>query len=155
MAVCRPPGPPPPAVRCPDPARPPVALTPAQAAERRAQANALVQRERLARELLGHTANYTQRRRLRFFLQHGQVLTVPDAPRCLVVPCHWCRFVFPVRLMTLDHLVPKVLGGPDALKNMVPACGPCNQDRGKRWHLSPEGQAHMHAAARRHARTAR
>lgn len=29
--------------------------------------------------------------------------------------------------LTIDHLVPVKLGGPHTIRNIVPACGPCNR----------------------------
>ncbi len=37
-----------------------------------------------------------------------------------------------VRLMTRDHLIPKSLGGTDAVENLSPACAPCNEARGNK-----------------------
>lgn len=53
-----------------------------------------------------------------------------DGPHCV-----WCRRACTglVRA-TVDHLVPKVKGGPSWLENEVVACGRCNRERG---HLSP------------------
>jgi len=36
------------------------------------------------------------------------------------------------RLMTRDHLIPKSLGGTDAVANLAPACAPCNEARGNK-----------------------
>lgn len=32
-------------------------------------------------------------------------------------------------MMTRDHIIPKSLGGTDAVANLRPACGPCNEGR--------------------------
>jgi hypothetical protein len=37
--------------------------------------------------------------------------------------CHYCE----ERATTLDHIVPKALGGPDRKENLVPACQRCNE----------------------------
>lgn len=34
-----------------------------------------------------------------------------------------------VVLMTRDHIIPRSLGGVDAVANLRPACAPCNEDR--------------------------
>lgn len=34
-----------------------------------------------------------------------------------------------VVLMTRDHIIPRSLGGVDAVANLRPACGPCNEGR--------------------------
>jgi 5-methylcytosine-specific restriction endonuclease McrA len=31
---------------------------------------------------------------------------------------------------TADHVIPKSLGGPDTLENLLPACRSCNSSRG-------------------------
>lgn len=31
---------------------------------------------------------------------------------------------------TVDHIIPKALGGTDALDNLTAACGPCNYSKG-------------------------
>ena len=41
-----------------------------------------------------------------------------------------------VVLMTRDHIIPKSLGGIDAVANLRPACGPCNEQRSNE--VSPE-----------------
>ncbi len=43
-------------------------------------------------------------------------------------PCFWCSN--PTTL-TKDHVVPKALDGPDEPENIVMACRPCNQSRGR------------------------
>lgn len=35
-------------------------------------------------------------------------------------------------LMTRDHIVPRVLGGPDTLDNLQTMCAPCNEQKGGR-----------------------
>lgn len=47
--------------------------------------------------------------------------------------CHWCRTADGT---TLDHVIPKALGGTWALTNLVLACFDCNQARGLRLHRS-------------------
>lgn len=39
--------------------------------------------------------------------------------------CHWCQG----DATTVDHVVPKVLGGTDDLTNLVAACRSCNSSR--------------------------
>ena len=41
-----------------------------------------------------------------------------------------------VVMMTRDHIIPKSLGGVDAVANLRPACGPCNEERSN--DVSPE-----------------
>ena len=102
-----------------------------------------IERDLVAHDLLlGKVNNYAARRRLRFFLKHGQVYTF-EGRRCLAVPCHWCHWLFSWKVLTYDHVVPRVVGGANRLDNLVPACGPCNWQRGQDWLDSPAGRAHV------------
>jgi 5-methylcytosine-specific restriction endonuclease McrA len=40
--------------------------------------------------------------------------------------CHWCG----AKANTVDHVVPRALGGGDHDANLVAACAPCNTRRG-------------------------
>jgi hypothetical protein len=44
--------------------------------------------------------------------------------------CHYCG---KAPGATLDHIVPDLFGGKYALWNLVPACQPCNHDKGSKW----------------------
>lgn len=47
--------------------------------------------------------------------------------------CNWCRVWVGedrVQELTLDHVVPRALGGPNSFWNMVLACRECNEARG-------------------------
>lgn len=57
--------------------------------------------------------------------------------------CHYCDTKFPHVVpdypqnyvihgnhLTLDHVIPKSLGGPDSRENLVAACYECNHSRG-------------------------
>ena len=44
--------------------------------------------------------------------------------------CHHCGAKFPKEVLTLDHLIPLSRGGKSAKKNCVPACKPCNSEKG-------------------------
>lgn len=70
------------------------------------------------------------------------------------LPCFWClRRAKPTR----DHVVPLAMGGKNARSNVVPACFPCNNERGRvtqavvfaargRWTLTRKaGWAALHA----------
>ncbi|MCB0919528.1 MAG: HNH endonuclease [Actinobacteria bacterium] len=50
--------------------------------------------------------------------------------------CQWCgrEVDTPLVAATVDHLVPRIKGGPTWAENLVVACGRCNADRG---HLTP------------------
>ena len=44
--------------------------------------------------------------------------------------CHYCG---EAPGATLDHIVPALFGGKYMLWNLVPACQPCNHDKGSQW----------------------
>ncbi len=48
--------------------------------------------------------------------------------------CVWCRRPFADRFVraTVDHVVPRLKGGPAWLENEVAACSPCNRERAHR-----------------------
>ena len=48
------------------------------------------------------------------------------------IPCHYCRNMVKRAEVTLDHVYPRALGGRDEARNLVPACRPCNQEKGAR-----------------------
>lgn len=55
--------------------------------------------------------------------------------------CQYCRERFPVRELTMDHVVPLVRGGRSIKSNLVPCCKPCND---KKKHLLPvEWQSYL------------
>jgi 5-methylcytosine-specific restriction endonuclease McrA len=73
--------------------------------------------------------------------------TPPDLPRAerlaLILDrdgaeCVWCRRPLELghRDLTLEHVVPRLKGGPAWLENEVAACRPCNRTRG---HTAPTG----------------
>ena len=53
--------------------------------------------------------------------------------------CQYCGKSFPTRELTIDHVVPRVLGGNHSWTNLVCACVRCNARKGGR----TPGQAHM------------
>jgi 5-methylcytosine-specific restriction endonuclease McrA len=53
--------------------------------------------------------------------------------------CQYCGGQFPTRELTVDHVVPRVLGGQHSWTNLVCACVRCNARKGGR---TPQ-QAHM------------
>ncbi|MEM7047411.1 MAG: HNH endonuclease [Pseudomonadota bacterium] len=53
--------------------------------------------------------------------------------------CQYCRQPFSARDLTLDHVVPRRLGGRTRWENLVACCGGCNIKKGGR----TPGQAHM------------
>ena len=46
--------------------------------------------------------------------------------------CNLCRFIFPLRNMILDHIIPRAHGGPDDDENLQLLCGTCNSLKGVR-----------------------
>lgn len=46
--------------------------------------------------------------------------------------CQYCRQTFPPLELTLDHIVPKSLGGTNTWLNLVAACKSCNQKKGNK-----------------------
>ena len=46
--------------------------------------------------------------------------------------CNGCRESFPFRNFTIDHIVPKAMGGTDHLDNLQLLCGACNSMKGAR-----------------------
>ncbi|MCY4525564.1 MAG: DNA methyltransferase [Anaerolineaceae bacterium] len=46
--------------------------------------------------------------------------------------CLGCGHYFPKRNLTLDHIVPQALGGPDVKSNLQLLCGACNSEKGTR-----------------------
>ncbi len=43
--------------------------------------------------------------------------------------CVYCGVVFPVEVLTLDHVQPKMRGGDQSEGNVVTACRPCNAEK--------------------------
>lgn len=46
--------------------------------------------------------------------------------------CAYCAEVFPQRLLTRDHVMPRSRGGLDSWTNCVTACRDCNQEKGSK-----------------------
>ncbi len=44
--------------------------------------------------------------------------------------CQYCRKVFPVKELTIDHVIPTSRGGVSSWENLVTACRPCNHRKG-------------------------
>ncbi len=53
--------------------------------------------------------------------------------------CQYCGKTFPTRELTIDHVIPRVLGGNHSWSNLVCACVRCNARKGGR----TPAQAHM------------
>lgn len=59
--------------------------------------------------------------------------------------CYYCGRRFPVRELTMDHVVPIVRGGRSVRSNVVPCCKPCNSR--KQSLLPSEWQEYLDAIA--------
>ncbi len=53
--------------------------------------------------------------------------------------CQYCGQRFSTRELTIDHIIPRVVGGEHSWRNLVCACVKCNAKKGGR----TPGQAHM------------
>ena len=49
--------------------------------------------------------------------------------------CFWCHCKLSENQLTIDHIIPISKGGSNNLENLLPACFPCNNNRGNK--LSP------------------
>ncbi|KAB8031797.1 HNH endonuclease [Fluviispira multicolorata] len=50
--------------------------------------------------------------------------------KCAPGLCAYCGKKFPIKELTLDHIVPLARGGTTAPGNVVPACRECNKNKG-------------------------
>lgn len=46
--------------------------------------------------------------------------------------CGYCGQVFPVKMLTKDHIIPKAQGGKDIWQNIITSCKTCNHKKGNR-----------------------
>lgn len=60
--------------------------------------------------------------------------------------CHYCGLQFPVKELTMDHLIPLVRGGRSNKANLVPCCKTCNNK--KKYLLPHEWQEYMDTLAK-------
>ena len=44
--------------------------------------------------------------------------------------CNGCGYPFPLRNLTVDHIVPQIRGGSDQFENLQLLCPPCNSTKG-------------------------
>lgn len=44
--------------------------------------------------------------------------------------CHYCKCKLTHETATIEHIIPKFLGGDNNLSNLTLACGPCNHLKG-------------------------
>ena len=50
--------------------------------------------------------------------------------KCASGLCYYCGKKFPIKELTLDHIVPLARGGTTTPGNVVAACRSCNKDKG-------------------------
>lgn len=60
--------------------------------------------------------------------------------------CHYCRDRFPVKELTMDHVIPLSRGGESRKSNLVPCCKSCNNQ--KKQMLPAEWDAYMETMRR-------
>lgn len=48
-----------------------------------------------------------------------------------MTPCCYCKAVFMVTDLTVEHIVPLCLGGTNEAANITLACASCNQNKGR------------------------
>lgn len=86
----------------------------------------------------------SQRRKFRKQKRHKQSKINPKLKKRLfghlfMSPCYYCRNVFMLDDLTIEHLTPLCLGGTNDPANIALACSPCNHQRGKEaWLLKQE-----------------
>jgi 5-methylcytosine-specific restriction endonuclease McrA len=49
----------------------------------------------------------------------------------LISPCYYCKFVFLVEDLTIEHIQALCLGGSNDPANITLACRPCNHQKGR------------------------
>ena len=49
--------------------------------------------------------------------------------KCSSGKCYYCHNVFPVKALTMDHLIPLSRGGRSDKNNLVPCCKNCNSQK--------------------------
>ena len=61
---------------------------------------------------------------------HMQMRTLYDDERLKMVNAQACHYCGATKKLVMDHLIPKLRGGPDAPDNLVWACRSCNSSKG-------------------------
>jgi hypothetical protein len=93
---------------------------------------------------------HDKERRYYFFMRRGRLLTCENGERVLAVPCHWCGWWFFWRVLTVDHVTPRAMGGhARQVGNLVPACRACNGGRADEFLRHPDGQEWLRLEALR------
>lgn len=60
----------------------------------------------------------------------------------LIHICCYCKQVFLIDNLTVEHIVPISWGGSNELNNVTLACAPCNQQRGREAWLLKKAMMH-------------
>lgn len=81
----------------------------------------LAERSHRYRELYGYARKTTREESARI----RQYWLLIKSKSC--VECHWCRKIFPISEIEMDHIIPISRGGRHVLENICPACRPCNR----------------------------
>lgn len=56
-----------------------------------------------------------------------------------ISPCVYCKNIFIIDELTIEHIIPLSLGGSNDDDNITLACAPCNQRRGREtWMLKKQ-----------------
>lgn len=85
---------------------------------------------------LGHLAQHKEHRRLRVFYHKGTVCVNCGIEGVRLIKrldngsVHLDLYTKDLVMMTIDHIIPKSLGGDDSLDNLRPMCSHCNSIRG-------------------------
>ena len=72
------------------------------------------------------------------YLQNLMTMTSPEAKRLwrraikehFDCQCVYCGKSYELHELTLDHVIPRYLGGETTTRNLVPSCRKCNQNKG-------------------------
>jgi 5-methylcytosine-specific restriction endonuclease McrA len=49
----------------------------------------------------------------------------------IFAPCYYCKSIFLLNDLTIEHLTPLILGGTNEDNNIALACAPCNHQKGR------------------------
>lgn len=56
-----------------------------------------------------------------------------------MAPCCYCKNVFFITELTIEHVIPRCQGGTNDDNNIALACAPCNQEKGREaWFLKKD-----------------
>ncbi len=62
-----------------------------------------------------------------------------DAARARSYFCAYCgKPLYSPEETTIDHIIPKSRGGSNHFRNLIPACLPCNRERGNKTWVVPQ-----------------